>query len=133
MSKLRDVNCICEHLDAAYVGALGLGNDELYDEKQEILEEIRNLQDMLERYKDSMFVVTPVAIEVTLNTVMRVRHYPSQSDTAAQLGCESMHHSIQSALEFSDLDFDVFDIDISILEVRDQEADGDYDIDVKEC
>jgi len=130
MSTLRDVNYICEQLDAAYVATLGLGNDYLYDEKQEILEEIRNLQDMLETYKDSMFVVTPVAIEVTLNAVVRVRHSPSQSDMAAELGCESMYDSIESALEFADLDFNISDI--STLEVRDQEVDRDYDVDVTE-
>lgn len=131
MNKSEEVNSIRNHLDAAYVAALGLVNDELYDEKHEILEEIRNLQDMVERYKDSMFVVTPVAIEVTLNAVMRVRHSPSQSDMAAQLGCEYMYDSIESALEYADLDLDISDI--SILEVRDQEADGDYDVDVKEA
>ena len=131
MNKVREVNSICEYLDAAYVAALGLANDELYDEKQEILEEIRNLQDMLERYKDSMFIVTPVTVEVTLNAVMRVRHSSSQSNTAPALGCEYMHQAIEAALDYADLDLHISDV--SILEVRDQEADGDYDFDVKEA
>lgn len=130
MTKLGDVDYVFEHIDAAYTGALNLRSDILYDERQEILEEIRNLQDMLERYKENMFVVTPVAIEVTLHTVMKVRHCPSQLDVAAELGCESMHFSIDSALSHSDLDFHVSDIEI--LEVREQEIDGDYDVDVTE-
>ena len=90
MTKLGDVDHVFEQIDAAYTSALNLRSDILYDERQEILEEIRNLQDMLERYKENMFVVTPVAVEVTLNTVMRVRHCRSQSDIA-ELGCESMN------------------------------------------
>ena len=130
MTKLGDVDYVFERIDAAYTGALNLRSDILYDERQEILEEIRNLQDMLERYKDNMFVVTPVAVEVTLNTVMRVRHCPSQSDVAAALGCESMHVSVDSALECSHFDFHISDIEI--LEVRGQEVDDDYDVDVTE-
>lgn len=129
MSELGDVDYVFERIDAAYTGALNLRSDILYDERQEILEEIRNLLDMLERYKENMFVVTPVAIEVTLNAVMRVRNCPSQSDMA-ELGCDSIVLSIHNALEYSDLDFDVSGIEI--LEVREQEVDGDYDVDVTE-
>lgn len=129
MTKLGDVDHVFEQIDAAYTSALNLRSDILYDERQEILEEIRNLQDMLERYKENMFVVTPVAVEVTLNTVMRVRHCRSQSDIA-ELGCESMQFNIGSALVYSDFDFHVSDIEI--LEVREHEVDGDYDVDVTE-
>ena len=126
MSRQTDVNNICSQLDAAYVGALGLSNDHLYAEKHKILERIRNLQDMLQRYKDSIFVVTPIAIEVTLNTVLRVRHDESQSHQIAELGCQYIEGAIDSAFEFADVDLDVSDI--SVMEVRDQETDGEYDV-----
>jgi len=130
MTKLGDIDYVFEQIDAAYTGAIALKSDILCDERKEVIKEIKNLLDMVERYKENMFVVTPVAVEVTLNTVMRVRHCPSQSDVAAALGCESMHLSIDSALECSHFDFHISDIEI--LEVREQEVDDDYDVDVTE-
>lgn len=130
MTKLGDIDYVFERIDDAYTGAIALKSDIFCDDRQEIIEEIRNLLDILERYKENMFVVTPVPVEVTLNTVMRVRHSPSQSDVVAELGYKSMRLSIDSALECSHFDFHVSDIEI--LEVREQEVDGDYDVDVTE-
>lgn len=130
MTKLGDIDYVFERIDDAYTGAIALKSDILCDERQEIIEEIRNLLDILGRYKENMFVVTPVAVEVTLNTVMRVRHFPSQSDVAAALGCESMYSSIDSDFERSNFDFNVSNIEI--LEVREQEVDDDYNVDLTE-
>jgi len=77
---------------------------------------------------DKMFVVTPIAIEVTLNSVIKIKHNQYQFEEIQKLAEDIICSRIVTALDYVDLDFDVSDF--SILEVRDQEESIDYDINV---
>lgn len=77
---------------------------------------------------DKMFIVTPIAVEVTLNAVIKVKHNQYQFEEIQKLAEDIICSRIVTALDYVDLDFDVSDF--SILEVRDQEESIDYDINV---